>query len=503
MSDLEYRLTLKDLFSKKIDSATQSVSRLDSKMSGGLAKMSSMGALLGGALVVGAVVGFGKAVVESLSKYQAFSASLKVLMYGNAEKAKALEGQLVALAKTTPFSLEDVQTGTKQLMAYGFQAGSIVKNMKMLGDISSGVGAPLGDIVYLYGTLRTQGRAFQRDILQFTGRGIPIIRELAKQFKVTEKEVTELVSKGKVGFKEIEKAFTSMTSSGGQFFGMMAEQSKTVGGQISNLGDNYEQLKVAIGQSQQGILSSSLAFLNELLGGWSTYFQNRNKMEDNFNAKKTNVLGQKVDSAKQFTTGEKLFEAVTNNPIVNAFLNEDVKRTIENVFGGGGRTGAIRQQEEVMQFVNSLTDIKTVEEARLNRTALQRKINEVKGKGDRVGALGGVVKGEYSADYVSRTVANLEGGIKTINDQVSLLTEKKIVVPETKIVEKPKKAETKIGSPTEYNGARPQNITINLDRLGDVSITAATVTEGANESREIFSKYLLEVLNDANLMARR
>ena len=226
-------------------------------------------------------------------------------------------------------------------------------------------------------------------------------------------------------------------------------------------------------------------------------------MEDNFNAKKTNVLGQKVDSAKQFTTGEKLFEAVTNNPIVNAFLNEDVKRTIENVFGGGGRTGAIRQQEEVMQFVNSLTDIKTVEEARLNRTALQRKINEVKGKGDRVGALGGVVKGEYSADYVSRTVANLEGGIKTINDQVSLLTEKKIVVPETKIVEKPKKAETKIGSPTEYNGARPQNITINLDRLGDVSITAATVTEGANESREIFSKYLLEVLNDANLMARR
>jgi hypothetical protein len=502
MSDLEYRLTLKDLFSKKIDSATQSVSRLDTKMSSGLAKRSSMGALLGGALVVGAVVGFGKAVVESLSKYQVFSASLKVLMYGNAEKAKALEGQLVALAKTTPFSLEDVQTGTKQLMAYGFQAGSIVNNMKMLGDISSGVGAPLGDIVYLYGTLKTQGRAFQRDILQFTGRGIPIIRELAKQFKVTEKEVTELVSKGKVGFKEIEQAFKSMTSSGGQFFGMMAEQSKTVGGQISNLGDNYEQLKVAIGQSQQGILSSSLVFLNELLGGWSTYFQNRNKMEENFDAKKTNVLGQEVASAKQFTTGEKAFELLTNNPIVNAFLNEDVKRSIENVFGGGGRTGAIRQQEEVMQFVNSLTDIKTVEQGRLNRTALQRKIYEIKGKGDRVNALGGITKGKYSADYVSRTVANLEGGIKKINGQVDLLTEKKIKPIETKIIEKPKK-DAKIGSPTEYNGARPQNITINLDRLGDVSITAATVTEGANESREIFSKYLLEVLNDANLMARR
>jgi hypothetical protein len=501
MSDLEYRLTLKDLFSKKIDTATQSVSRLDSKMSSGLSKMSSMGSLLGGALVVGAVVGFGKAVVESLSKYQAFSASLKVLMYGNTEKAKALEKQLVSLAKTTPFSLEDVQTGTKQLMAYGFQAGSIVQNMKMLGDISSGVGAPLGDIVYLYGTLKTQGRAFNKDILQFTGRGIPVIRELAKQFKTTEAGVTELVSKGKVGFKEIEKAFQSMTSSGGQFFGMMAEQSKTIGGQISNLGDNYEQLKVAIGQSQQGILANSLTFLNDLLGGWATYFQNRNKMEENFNAKKTNVLGQQVASAQQFTTGEKLFEGLTNNPIVNAFLNEDVKRTIENVFGGGKRTGAIRQQEEVMSFVNPLTEVKTLLQGQQNIQTLQRKIDEIKGKGDRVGALGGIIKGEMSAEYVSRTVANLEGGIKTINAQIDLLTEKKIKPPPA-VVEKPKK-ETKIGSPTEYNGARPQNITINLDRLGDVSITAATVTEGANESREIFSKYLLEVLNDANLMARR
>lgn len=498
MSDLEYRLTLKDLFSKKIDSATQSVSKLDGGMSKLSAKMSGMGGMIASAFSFAAIVGFGNAVKDALVRYESFSASLRVLMYGDREASKALEGQLVTLASTTPFSLVDVQTGTKQLMAYGFQAGSIVNNMKMLGDISSGVGAPLGDIVYLYGTLKTQGRAFQRDILQFTGRGIPIIRELAKQFGVTEKEVTSLVSAGKVGFKEIEQAFTSMTSSGGQFFGMMAEQSKTTGGQISNLGDSWEQLKVHIGQSQTGIISGTVSFLKDLISKVDATVATLNTMEDAY-AK---------HGAKDFSGIKKFF-----SQIGSAFgyqgdvkKQEDLSASLQSMYV---KPSALNTEENI-KSMQGLMKLKANFERAHREDILKNQALETatrKNPSSYQGAALKVLANEKKNlnESFGRDMALISDAQEKINGNMKVL---KAVAPpvlaEAKEIIKAKgTTPAKIGSPTEYNGARPQNITINLDRLGDVSINAASVTEGANESREIFSKYLLEVLNDANLMARR
>ena len=69
-----------------------------------------------------------------------------------------------------------------------------------------------------------------------------------------------MVSAGKIGFKDVEGAFKDMTKEGGQFFNLMDDQSKTVGGRLSNLSDSWEQLKVNIGKSQSGILSGTVTF---------------------------------------------------------------------------------------------------------------------------------------------------------------------------------------------------------------------------------------------------
>ena len=147
-NNLEYTLRLKDLFSKTMQGASTQVKGLDGKMN---ALKSSLGGLKGaiaGAFAVGGIVAFGKSVLESLKNYETFHASIKVLLYGNEKAAKALEAQLVSLAKTTPFSLVDVQASTKQLMAYGFKAGDVVDTIRTLGDISSGTGNDIKDVVY-------------------------------------------------------------------------------------------------------------------------------------------------------------------------------------------------------------------------------------------------------------------------------------------------------------------------------------------------------------------
>ena len=51
------------------------------------------------------------------------------------------------------------------------------------------------------------------DINQLTGRGIPIIGELAKPFGVSDSEVKKLIESGQVGFPAIELAFIDCNSS--------------------------------------------------------------------------------------------------------------------------------------------------------------------------------------------------------------------------------------------------------------------------------------------------
>ena len=153
-------------------------------------------------------------------------------MLKSRDAADRLNAQVVKFAATTPFELPQLQAATQKLLAFGVASSRIIPTLRQLGDVSAAIGAPIEEIAEIYGKARVQGRLFAEDINQLTGRGIPIIQELAKQFGVTDGEVKKLVEDGKVGFAQLEKAFEGMTAEGGIFFGQMAEQSATLGGQI-------------------------------------------------------------------------------------------------------------------------------------------------------------------------------------------------------------------------------------------------------------------------------
>ena len=178
------------------------------------------------------------------------------------ERASALLADAVEFAAKTPFDLQGVAGGIRQLLAYGTAAEEAIGTVEMLGNVSAGLSVPLNDMIYLYGTLRAQGRAFTVDIRQFAGRGVPIYEELAKVLGVTRQELTGLISEGKVGFPEVEQAFRNMTSEGGMFYNLMREQSKTITGQISNLQDGISQMFNSIGEQSEGVITSAISGLS-------------------------------------------------------------------------------------------------------------------------------------------------------------------------------------------------------------------------------------------------
>ncbi len=198
-----------------------------------------------------------QSIVTTRGQFQQLEIAFETMLRSGT-KSKALMDQLVVTAAKTPFDLQGIASSTKQMLAYGSSVENVVDEIVMLGNVASGVGAPLGEIAYLYGTLRAQGRAYAVDIRQFAGRGIPIYEELAKVIGVSKDEVSALITEGKVGFTEVEQAFKNMTSSSGVYYNLMQEQSKSLTGMISNLGDAWDSALNKIGTENQDLFASGI-----------------------------------------------------------------------------------------------------------------------------------------------------------------------------------------------------------------------------------------------------
>lgn len=200
-------------------------------------------------------------------EFQQFEIAFETML-GSGQKAKGMISDLANLAASTPFDMKGVVNGAKQLLAYGFAANEITDTMRRLGDVSAGLGLNLQDLTWLYGTTMVQGRLFTRDLMQFTGRGIPLTEELAKQFGVTKDKVSELVTAGKVGFPEVKKAIESLTNEGGKFGGLMEKQSHSITGQVSNIKDTIEMAINDLGTQTEGLMNDVLDITSTVIDHW-------------------------------------------------------------------------------------------------------------------------------------------------------------------------------------------------------------------------------------------
>lgn len=188
-------------------------------------------------------------------------------MLGSADKAATTLARLKKLGAETPFEFPELAAAGRSLIAFGDSAEQVANTLRRVGDVASGVQAPIGEIAEIYGKARVQGTLFAEDINQLTGRGIPIIQEFAKQLGVSDGEIKSLAADGKITFGMLDNAFRSLTSQGGKFFGMMQKQSGTMNGLWSTLKDNIGEIFVTLGKP---INDSLKPWLQKAIGAVST-----------------------------------------------------------------------------------------------------------------------------------------------------------------------------------------------------------------------------------------
>lgn len=256
------------------DSMSQMIERMKSAPTAGEGMTSLFQRVTGDAHMLSATLlgglGFEQlagSIFNTRSQFQQLEISFNTML-GSADKSKQLMDELIQTAAHTPFDLSSVTSGAKQLLAYGTEAKDVNKTLVQLGDISAGLSVPLNDLVYLYGTTMSQGRLYTMDLRQFMGRGVPLAEELGKILHQNTTEVQESVSKGKVTSDIFKEAIANMTQAGGRFGGLMEQQSKTLEGQWSNIGDSIQQAFNEIGKKSEGVFSSGLSIISAMVENW-------------------------------------------------------------------------------------------------------------------------------------------------------------------------------------------------------------------------------------------
>lgn len=264
----------KDATNMLTDSMNQMIERMKSAPTAGEGMSSLFQRVTGDAHMLSAALlgglGFEQlagSIFNTRSQFQQLEISFNTML-GSADKSKQLMDELIQTAAHTPFDMSSITSGAKQLLAYGTEAKDVNKTLVQLGDIASGLNIPLGELVYLYGTTVSQGRMFTMDLRQFMGRGVPLAEELGKILHQNTTEVQESVSKGKVTSDIFKEAIANMTQAGGRFGGLMEQQSKTLEGQWSNIGDSIQQAFNEIGKKSEGVFSSGLSIISAMVENW-------------------------------------------------------------------------------------------------------------------------------------------------------------------------------------------------------------------------------------------
>ncbi len=233
------------------------------------------GAVLGaaalGTMVFGAVKDGMTRAITSAAEMEQVEIGFEVLT-GGPDQAKQLLGEIKTLAANTPLSFGDLATAGRQLLAFKESAETLPDTLRRIGDISSGIGAPVKEIAELYGKARVQGTLFAEDINQLTGRGIDVISEFASQLGVSTGEVKKLASEGKISFEMLQQAFVDLTDEGGTFADMMARQSKTINGLWSTLKDNVTMALTAMGSPINDAIRPILEKAIEMSEGFGDTF---------------------------------------------------------------------------------------------------------------------------------------------------------------------------------------------------------------------------------------
>ena len=192
------------------------------------------------------------------------------------ERANELFSEIKSFALSSPLTILDLTTYTKQVAAYGIETDKLFETTKRLADISVGLGVDMSRATLFYGQVFATGYLRASELRQATEMGLPLVDKLAKKLEelngkeYSAADVMDLISKRAISFELVEQVFKDMTSAGGEFYNMQVKQSQTLFGLWSKLGDAASMMYDEIGNSPSvnAAMKEAIELITSLMENW-------------------------------------------------------------------------------------------------------------------------------------------------------------------------------------------------------------------------------------------
>ena len=252
---IELILTAKNLMGKGLNKGTTAMQKFAEKSKNSLLKLKSMLFSLP-TLVAGVFTGIAsKMIIKPAMNMESFKVQFKTLL-GSLEKAEKRIKELTDFAATTPFQMPAVVKASKILETLTEGAISTGKGLRMVGDVSAGVGADIDELAVWFGRLY-DGLKNNRPV----GEAMARLQELGAISGKARGKIEELAASG-ASMAEKWKAVENATS---KYNGLMKEQSEILTGLISTLKDNFSLALVEIGTEILPVLKDATKELTKVI----------------------------------------------------------------------------------------------------------------------------------------------------------------------------------------------------------------------------------------------
>lgn len=195
-----------------------------------------------------ALAGLGVIAVRSAAQMEQTEKAFTTLLK-SADLAKDFLAELERFAAATPFELPGLLNASKRLLAFGFNAQQVIPILTAIGDSAAALGMGeegINRLTTAIGQIQAKAKVSAEEMNQINETGIPAWQLLADTIGTSIPEAMDMASKGMIdGATGVQAILTGMNK---QFGGMMAEQSQTINGMLSNIQDSIGQLSTVVGK---------------------------------------------------------------------------------------------------------------------------------------------------------------------------------------------------------------------------------------------------------------
>ena len=205
-----------------------------------------------------------KSGVDYNATMESYLTNFKVML-GSEEAAATKLSEIRKMAASTPFSLDDLTSGTQTLLQFGIAADDTTGVLQRLGDISLGNAEKLQTLTRAYGKMSSAQKVTLENVNMMIDAGFNPLNQICDATGESMSDLYKRISDGKVSFSELEAAMEAATSQGGQFYNGMLEASQTFSGRMSTLKDNVSALTGELTSGLFAALGELVVKLNEVV----------------------------------------------------------------------------------------------------------------------------------------------------------------------------------------------------------------------------------------------